>query len=197
LLIPLRSGRFRIVVDPTPAAGWGGLTDDQQAILARHRTRFRVAHELAHTFFYRTSGGRPTRLFPAGSDVEEQFADEFARSLLAPGPVSQASAREILHLQAEWDVSLEVAARACAGAAPGPKAVGLWRWSIDPGGSERVYAQWSSDAGVAGMLVGKEIVTRAELETAFAAAARRYTGLSVAIIEERQQALAVLDSAGT
>src|SRR5207248_9961660 len=51
LLIPLRRNRFRIVVDPTPPGDWD-VDHSAGSALGRQRWRFRVAHELAHTFFY-------------------------------------------------------------------------------------------------------------------------------------------------
>jgi hypothetical protein len=87
----------------------GGVRDD----LRRHRLRFRVAHEMAHSFFYSRGRGEPRRLVP-DSDTQEHFADTFARSLLlAPAAASLASptAAGALTLQRTYDVSLEIALR--------------------------------------------------------------------------------------
>ena len=51
LLLP-REDHFELVVDATPLRGWGLVPANLRADLERHRLRFRVAHELAHTLFF-------------------------------------------------------------------------------------------------------------------------------------------------
>ena len=61
LLIPGGEG-FHIVVDSEPPGGWGTLRGRLRRDVARHRIRFRVAHEVAHTlFFARTAQGAERR----------------------------------------------------------------------------------------------------------------------------------------
>src|SRR5690242_8933369 len=69
LLVPLAGDRFAICVDPTPNGGWSRIRPAMRRDLRRHRHRFRVAHEIAHTFFYDRRGNRPRRLI-AGSEHE-------------------------------------------------------------------------------------------------------------------------------
>src|SRR4051794_1777028 len=71
LLIPLRNDGFRIVVDPTPPDGWDHLDERARAIVHRRRLRFRVAHEVAHGFFYERSSDRPPhRALPPNATEE-------------------------------------------------------------------------------------------------------------------------------
>jgi IrrE N-terminal-like domain len=127
LLIPLDDDRFGISVDPTPRGGWAGVRRELRPELRRHRYRFRVAHEIAHTLFYDRGGVRPRRLLP-GSAEEEQFCDEFARALLVPPRAlrrTRPSASSIVALHRRYAVSLEVAARAMASARAGLR-ITLW-----------------------------------------------------------------------
>jgi IrrE N-terminal-like domain len=127
LLIPMDGNRFGICVDPTPRGGWSRIRPAIRGKLRRHRHRFRVAHEIAHTFFYDRTAGRPRRLI-AGSPEEELFCDEFARALLVPPdavcrrPVTAAS---VFSLHRDYAVSVEVAARAIASGHRGTR-VALW-----------------------------------------------------------------------
>lgn len=121
MLVPLEAGRFGIVVDPTPRGGWDHVPRAVRPDLRRHRLRFRVGHELAHTFFYsRRSGETPQRqLFD--SDEQEDFCDRFSRSLLVPRREIERmkpTVEGLVELQRACDVSLEVAARATAAARP-------------------------------------------------------------------------------
>jgi hypothetical protein len=115
LLVPRPQGRFRIVVDPTPPAGWNDAPAQVRDPLRRHRSRFRIAHEIGHSFFYDRGRGTPSRRSEGGTPAEERFCDEFARELLVPrflatrGPWE---AHAIARLQRECDVSFELAARA-------------------------------------------------------------------------------------
>jgi IrrE N-terminal-like domain len=127
LLIPMDGNRFGICVDPTPPGGWSRIRPAIRSELRTNRHRFRVAHEIAHTFFYDRTVARPRRLL-AGSPEEELFCDEFARALLLPleavraRPLSPAS---VFSLHRDYAVSVEVAARALAGAHRGTRAA-LW-----------------------------------------------------------------------
>jgi IrrE N-terminal-like domain len=155
LLIPVADDCFAISVDPTPRGGWARIPAGLRLSLHRHRLRFRIAHEIAHSFFYaRSRGETPTRVL-RGSPAEESFCDEFARALLVPpAAVRQfpASARSILQLHRIFDVSMEVAARAFAAAADQATSVALW-YRAAP---EREFElQWSNrrPAGLAAPLV--------------------------------------------
>src|SRR4051794_10557719 len=53
LLIPRTEGDFVIEVDPSPPEGWRDAPIELQDEISRHRMRFTVMHELAHTLFYR------------------------------------------------------------------------------------------------------------------------------------------------
>lgn len=64
-----RPGGFLLEVDPEPRRGWSSVPPSIRAQLARQRTRFLAAHELAHTLFYER-GPVPRRKL-AGSAREE------------------------------------------------------------------------------------------------------------------------------
>jgi hypothetical protein len=116
LLSPSQRNRFDIWVDPEPPGGWQDLDRDLCADLRRHRKRFRIAHEIGHSFFFKRSGGEPRRLAP-DSERQEDFANTFARALLVPRAVArrfdpEPSSAIVLHR--EYDISLEVAVRCLA-----------------------------------------------------------------------------------
>ena len=116
------------------------------ATIARHRLRFRVCHELGHTFFYeRHPDQGPHRREPCG-EKEERWCDDFARELLIPHnyaaqlPTRASSAFE---LHRRFNTSLEVAARALA-SAHGKAQMALWFWSPDEAAArESLIHQWS------------------------------------------------------
>jgi hypothetical protein len=115
-LTPLDGDRFGVVVDPEPAGGWQRIDVRLRADLARHRYRFRLAHELAHTLFYDRSGARPRRRFSVTA-AEEAFCDRYARALLLPDDAladRMVTPAEVLRVQREYDVSLELCVRAFA-----------------------------------------------------------------------------------
>jgi hypothetical protein len=119
LLIPRPNDSFDICVDPTPKRGWRGLTPVVQRSLHRHRSRFLIGHEIAHSFFFIRDGKAPRRRHSAGR-AEEDFCDEFARWLLVPWTAAKNAPTEagtVLALQRRFDVSLELAARAFSAAA--------------------------------------------------------------------------------
>jgi hypothetical protein len=146
MLHPEPGDRFSIWVDPTPRGGWDAVASELRPELRQHRLRFRVAHEVGHSFFFRR-GPEPRRL-SRGGGFEEGFVDLFARSLLVPPPVAAAvdpTPDGILALQAECDVSLEVAARAASDAQHLVVALFFWRAADDPRRlAPRV--QWASRA---------------------------------------------------
>jgi hypothetical protein len=114
LLTPLRQGGYRIEVDPTPSEGWRTTDAALREEVVRHRTRFVIAHELAHTLFYWQGRRGPERLV-ADSDEQELFCDALASALLVPSQVAAElplRPASIIDLHRHFDVSVEVAARA-------------------------------------------------------------------------------------
>ncbi len=86
MLIPRLAGGFTVLVDPD-------LTPDERGRGARpaHVQRARLAHELAHSFFY-SDGVPPTRLMRWAPD-EEVFCDRFASAVAERDwPKAQAAA---------------------------------------------------------------------------------------------------------
>jgi hypothetical protein len=115
-LAPLADGRFALTVDTEPRGGWGSVSPELREELDRHRLRFRVAHEIGHSFFYDRSGTRPRRVAP-GSAEQERWCDRFASALLLPPSVvvsTPPTPKSLLRLQRRFDVSLHVAVRALA-----------------------------------------------------------------------------------
>jgi hypothetical protein len=142
LLIPLPDDRFGIAVDPTPPAGWGELGTRRRSDLRRHRLRFRVGHELGHTFFYsRNENTTPRRRVP-DSARQEHFCDLFSRNLLVPHAVAAMASPDVqglIDLHETFDVSLQVAARAMAAA---HRDVGVALWCRSPAAGWSV--QWAT-----------------------------------------------------
>jgi len=138
---------FYLRVDPKPAAGWEGVAPSAQETIARHRLRFRVGHELGHTFYYERQKGEGPRRAQRWSSGEEEWCDEFARSLLVPASVAEtlpATADSVFRLQRRFDVSLEVAARSLARSHTQAK-VALWFWPADAADpQESLLRQWVS-----------------------------------------------------
>ena len=141
LLIPSRGGSFTIVIDSEPHGGWADVRPALRHELSRHRRRFRLAHEVAHTFFYDRSGDRPTPTVDR-TEGEERFCDHFAAALLVPPLASSAlppDARSLLWLQQQFDVSLELAARVFSEAWGDRVQITIW---LDRGDTRE--PQWSS-----------------------------------------------------
>lgn len=117
-LIPNSSGNFTIEVDPEPAGGWPSVARSLRSSLARHRRRFLVAHELAHTLFYEQTSSGARRLV-SNSDTQEEFCDELARNLLVPQQAVVTlpfSPSGVIKAQRRFDVSMEVALRSLVSA---------------------------------------------------------------------------------
>lgn len=117
VLAPAKGDRFEIHVDPEPFGGWGSVPPDMRVMLRRQRLRFRVAHEMAHSFFYDREGAVPCRRL-AGSRRQEDFCDRFAAEFLLPSEAVRAvegSAKNLVDLAERFDVSLQVAVRSFAG----------------------------------------------------------------------------------
>lgn len=139
--------QFVLEVDPVPRHGWGDLPPAAQKALARHRRRFRIAHEVGHIYFFDRRPGRGPRRKRPWTEGEEQWCDGFARSLLVPGEFVRSLpgvADSVFEVQDRFDVSLEVAARAVAAAHPDLD-VTLWFWTAedDPVSAALVH-QWST-----------------------------------------------------
>jgi len=142
LLVPQRDGTFSILVDPIPKHE-SRLADD----LARHRNRFRIAHEIGHSFFYDRSARPALRMIP-WSDEEEAFCDEFASALLVPrsaiGRLMPDPANVFLVSQ-RYDVSVELAARAIARVHPAVSIAGLlWKPHPNKPGRPNLRVAWSA-----------------------------------------------------
>jgi hypothetical protein len=188
MLIPRKAGGFRVVVDAalTPASAGESVV--------RHRRRFRIAHELGHTFFYWRQHGRPRRAPATPSPKEEEFCDVFARALLAPSPAKRLSASEVVLLQTTCDVSLEVAARAVA-AGPRGQRVGLWWWPGPAFADGRVAEQWLSDSELPDAIGVPALgITPEALPQLLAAAKSALSDrLSARLLPDRCQLLTILD----
>jgi hypothetical protein len=126
LLVPRSGGGFEIFVDPTRGSAMTIAT-------LRHRTRFRIAHEIGHSFFYDRAGSYPTR-GTSPSPREEEFCDLFASALLVPRSVAASMplcAESVHSLREGFDVSTQVAGRALAHAHPTALVAGLL-WNSNP-----------------------------------------------------------------
>jgi len=127
LLIPSAEGGFEILVDPWSAASLPEQSEVARHYVSRRRLRFRIAHEIGHSFFY-DRRIRPAKRLLRHSAAEEAFCDVFASALLVPqslvvrrGP----TAKTVSELSRALDVSAEMAGRALAKAHPGIVLLGL------------------------------------------------------------------------
>jgi hypothetical protein len=142
MLAPLPGDRFGISVDPTPRGGWRHVPRHRRAELKRHRTRFRIGHELGHALFYSRGGSEPRRRL-LDSTAQEEFCDSFSRELLIPRSLAKQASptpEGLVYLQATCDVSLELAARAMSCAQPHLH-IALW---YEGSPSEGLSLQWGS-----------------------------------------------------
>jgi hypothetical protein len=143
LLIPLATGGFLIEVDPSPPEGWSSAPLELREEITRHRTRFTVMHEFAHTLFYRCDTRPPERLIK-GSVAQEEFCDALASALLVPPEAAAAlplRPESAISLHRKYDVSVEVATRALVQAHE--KAAG---WLVIlPGDRSEPWVQWGAD----------------------------------------------------
>lgn len=139
MLVPTDKG-FRATVDRVL---W---EQAKQADWGRHRLRFVLAHELGHTFFYRT-GNPPKRERPADRE-EEQFCHHFANSLLVPPAAARRAPLEpegLFALAGRFDVSLQVAAWAITRARPSVTLLWLRRAPHPTnGGQETMRVEWGA-----------------------------------------------------
>jgi hypothetical protein len=151
--------QFILEVNPVPRHGWGDLPPERQKSLARHRRRFRIAHEIGHTYFFDRKPGRGPRRKQPWTHSEENWCDGFARELLVSGRAVKflpGTADSVFEVQGQFDVSLEVAARAVAAAHPYLD-VALWFWTAedDPVPTALVH-QWSNRVTLPALRVWRE-----------------------------------------
>lgn len=139
LLVP-RCGGFTVLVDPRPDGGWRA-DESERALISRRRVRFRVLHEVGHTFFFDSQWARAGRA-RSTSTAEERFCDAFAAALLLPPAVvrrTRVSAVAAFELAETFDVSPQLAARSLATLHPKVSSVALFVES--PHG---LRVQWAS-----------------------------------------------------
>jgi hypothetical protein len=116
MIAPRDGNRFSLSVDSSPPDGWGVTPAGLRGPVRRHRERFLIAHELAHTLFYDRSADKPQRKV-LDSEEQEAWCDRFAQELLLPGEVAggaHPTPATIVRLAKRYDVSLQMSARALA-----------------------------------------------------------------------------------
>jgi hypothetical protein len=143
MLVPRISGGFEIFVD-------SGLSDPHAPErVRRQRRRFRVAHEIAHSFFYDRSSTPAKRLL-SGSEQEEQFCDAFASALLVPPTAARSlpcAAASVIELQERYDVSAQVAGLALSQVDGEVWIVGLAPKQLDKDIQPELRVLWSTGPG--------------------------------------------------
>ena len=82
LLCPRAQGGFTIVVDPRPSPRDPPNERSANDMAEPHFLRWRIAHELGHTFFY--DDDQPARRRISWNPAEEEWADLFATYFLTP-----------------------------------------------------------------------------------------------------------------
>jgi hypothetical protein len=180
LLLPGTRDAFKVIVDTEPPGGWVQVREDLRHELARHRLRFRAAHEWAHSLFYERTPTGPMRLV-ADSDAQEEFCDRFAAALLVPPAAAAAAAPStegVLALHRRFDVSLELALRAVV--AQHPHAA-TWLFVVPD--DEQPFLQWRSSASYKAGIDAEELVAVIRRRGSGA------PGLDMVMLERRRQAL--------
>lgn len=172
VLAPAARDRFEIYIDPEPPGGWARIPPHLKVSLQRQRLRFRVAHEIAHSFFYERNGAVPRRRL-AGSEQQEEFCDRFAAEFLLPrDAVSEAggSAEGLVRLAERFDVSLQLAARSFAGRERGVlvalflcREEGLRRQWV--AGDDQLPTGWWRNVDLNGLARSEELATKASLRS--------------------------------
>lgn len=127
LLVPKDNGSFVILVDPN--------RDDRPIRwdTERQRLRFRVAHEIGHSFFFDRTKFPAERVL-APSREEEIFCDNFASELLVPHTVARkytCGPSSVFDIHDTFEVSVEASARALGRCFPQMTIVGT-KWSPNP-----------------------------------------------------------------
>lgn len=158
LLFPRTRNRFSVYVDPEPPGGWAQVEPQVQAELREHRMRFRICHEVAHSFFFDRDGDLPTAIVGT-SAAQEDICDRFASELLVPREAVEAlrcDASSVIQVHKRFRVSLEAAARAFADVHRGlvvalfvgePQAERL-QWSNSPECAPDLFASSHSSASL-------------------------------------------------
>lgn len=146
LLVPKIDGTFDILVDPSVKQMGGTAKGVNLNNIELHRFRFRIAHEIGHSFFYNRHDRPPQRLIPV-TDEEERFCDYFASTLLLPKSIVERmpiTAESILWLRIHYKISAEVAGRALANANPEIAVLGLlWERNLSQSdSSEGMRIKW-------------------------------------------------------
>lgn len=146
IMFPGLAGQLHIHVDPRPRGAWTWVDENLRRETKRHRFRFRIAHEVAHSFFYRRGGDHAERTRHS-TPAEEEFCDRFAAALLVPPAAVaafQPSAQAVVALHRHYDVSVEVAARALAAAhSEHDVFLGYWPEQHSPEG-DQPSLQWTN-----------------------------------------------------
>lgn len=185
MLVAELNGSFSVVVDTeTPSGG------RKSWELQRRRNRFRIAHEIGHSFFFDRSTRPAVRTTPP-SEEEERFCDHFAAALLLPPRAVFASPPDpssLFRLSDEYEVSVEVAGRAVS-RAHGAWVLGLMKgdhprsgtalrviWSEGPGfvpAHARIDSEIADHAYEHGRWSGTEEIDLREFRGRFSIAAER------------------------
>jgi len=169
LLVPTADGSFEIIVDPSIRREEGNKTDAIIPDIELHRLRFRIAHEIGHSFFYNRKVRPPKRLLD-GSKEEELFCDHFASALLVPHSAivkMPTRASTILKIRKLYSVSAEVAGRSLARINQEITVIGLL-WRSNPRtGVEGMRVVWSEGPKYVpvGARLNSSIVNSAMLDT--------------------------------
>lgn len=145
LLVPKEDGNFEIIVDPSIQSVGDNGSDVVIPNLELHRLRFRIAHEIGHSFFYDRKVRPPKRIIDS-SKQEELFCDYFASVLLVPPLAVEKmpiKASSILKIRKLYSVSAEVAGRSLVRMNPELTVIGLL-WKSNPRNeNEEMRVVWS------------------------------------------------------
>jgi IrrE N-terminal-like domain len=144
MMLALASGDFLITVNPEAP---GPIRDETTR---RRRLRFRIAHEIGHSFFYDRSQ-RPARRVLPPSQQEEDFCQQFASALLVPPEPVKAYARDsasLIAIREKFDVSLNAAAWALVNS-QSQLAIALLEWRDHPSrvGNKAMRVVWGAAHG--------------------------------------------------
>lgn len=134
LLVPRKDGSFDVLVDTVSRNRVDEIasasSERTYTATDTHRFRFRVAHEIGHSFFYDRRSRPPIRLLSFSRD-EERFCDEFASALLVPPPdvaSYTADTSSVFDIHKKYEVSVQAAAHSLARVHPGVSILGLLRY---------------------------------------------------------------------
>jgi uncharacterized protein DUF955 len=144
MMLALASGGFLITVNPQAP------TPIRDETTRRRRLRFRIAHEIGHSFFYDRSQ-RPARRVLPPSQREEDFCQQFASALLVPPEPVEAYARDsasLIAIREKFDVSLNAAAWALVNS-QSHLSIALLEWRDHPSrvGNKAMRVVWGAAHG--------------------------------------------------